>query len=181
MIELHTERLRIRDFVADDFDDIYAFESDPDVVKYVAYGPYTPDECRRDLTWHIEHQSILPRRYFHFALALPTEKRVIGWCGVQFERDDRHEAEIGYAMHPDFHGYGYITEAAQAVLAYSFTELSVHRVFAECAPENTASVAVLQRLNMRQEGRLRENRYFKGRRWDTLIFGVLRHEWEENQ
>jgi RimJ/RimL family protein N-acetyltransferase len=30
---------------------------------------------------------------------------------------------------------------------------------------------------MTLEGRLRENEYFKGRWWDTLIFGILQDEW----
>ena len=30
---------------------------------------------------------------------------------------------------------------------------------------------------MHQEGRLRENEYFKGRWWDTLIYAILALEW----
>jgi RimJ/RimL family protein N-acetyltransferase len=40
-----------------------------------------------------------------------------------------------------------------------------------------ASVRVLEKLGMRQEGRLREHEYFKGRWWDTLIYGIRAPEW----
>jgi RimJ/RimL family protein N-acetyltransferase len=30
---------------------------------------------------------------------------------------------------------------------------------------------------MRREGRLRENEYYKGRWWDTVLYGLLEEEW----
>ena len=34
---------------------------------------------------------------------------------------------------------------------------------------------------MRQEGRLRENEFYKGRWWDSLMYAILEDEWEANQ
>jgi RimJ/RimL family protein N-acetyltransferase len=34
---------------------------------------------------------------------------------------------------------------------------------------------------MRPEGRLRENEYYKGRWWDTLLFAILDFEWQAQQ
>jgi hypothetical protein len=31
---------------------------------------------------------------------------------------------------------------------------------------------------MRQEGRLIENEYYKGRYWDTLMYAILDREWQ---
>ncbi len=177
MITLNTPRLHLREFVNDDFADVYRYESDPAVVQYVAYGPYTSDECRRDLDWHVAHQQATPRNFYHLALTLPADGRVIGYCGLQFGDDNRHEVELGYALHQDFWGQGYMTEAAQALVAYGFHEMAVHRIWAECRPENIGSIRVLQKLNMTQEAHLRKNRWFKGRWWNTLIFGLLEHEW----
>ena len=36
---------------------------------------------------------------------------------------------------------------------------------------------VLERVGLKLEGRLRENEYFKGRWWDTLLYGMLKSEW----
>ena len=38
-------------------------------------------------------------------------------------------------------------------------------------------LSVLRKLGMREEGRLRENEFFKGRWCDTLVFGLLMEEW----
>jgi len=40
---------------------------------------------------------------------------------------------------------------------------------------------LLQKLGMQAEGRLRENEYYKGRWWDTLLFGLLDYEWKAKQ
>ena len=53
----------------------------------------------------------------------------------------------------------------------------MHRISSWCIADNTASARVLERLGLRQEGRLRENEHFKGRWWDTLLFGLLESEW----
>jgi RimJ/RimL family protein N-acetyltransferase len=36
---------------------------------------------------------------------------------------------------------------------------------------------LLERLGLKLEGRLREKEYFKGRWWDTLVYGILENEW----
>ena len=38
---------------------------------------------------------------------------------------------------------------------------------------------VLEKLGLRLEGRVREKEYYKGRRWDVLLYGILKQEWDE--
>ena len=45
-----------------------------------------------------------------------------------------------------------------------------------CIADNTAAARVLQKVGFKLEGRLRQNERFKGRRWDTLLYGLLRGE-----
>jgi RimJ/RimL family protein N-acetyltransferase len=92
---------------------------------------------------------------------------------------DAQEADIGYEFAPAYWGQGYATEAAQAIMAFGFTELKVHRIWSWCIAENVGSARVMEKLGMRQEGRLRENEWIKGRWWDTLVYGVLDYEWRE--
>jgi [ribosomal protein S5]-alanine N-acetyltransferase len=49
-------------------------------------------------------------------------------------------------------GLGYATEATRRLLAFGFNELGLHKIFATCDPENRASVAVLPKNGMDQEG-----------------------------
>ena len=85
---------------------------------------------------------------------------------------------MGYEIAPEHWGQGYATEAARAILAFGLRELRLHRVWASCVADNLGSARVLTRLGMRLEGRLREAEFYKGRYWDTLIFAILKDEWQ---
>ncbi len=61
---------------------------------------------------------------------------------------------------------------------FGFRELGLHRISSWCIADNAASARVLERLGFQQEGRLCQNEFFKGRRWDTLLYALLRQEWE---
>ena len=61
---------------------------------------------------------------------------------------------------------------------FGFRELGLRRISSWCIAENTASARVLERLGFRQEVRLRQNQYFKGQWWDTLLYAVLAEEWK---
>ena len=62
------------------------------------------------------------------------------------------------------------------MVAYGFSELGLHRISSWCIADNVASARVLEKVGFQLEGRLRENEYFKGRWWDTLLYGLLESE-----
>lgn len=84
---------------------------------------------------------------------------------------------IGWTLHPEFTGNGYMTEAAGAILDVAFHDLGLHRVSAELDPRNEASAALCRRLGMREEARFLEDIWFKGAWGDTSIYAILDREW----
>jgi RimJ/RimL family protein N-acetyltransferase len=97
--------------------------------------------------------------------------QLIGNCGVRRDSVDTLEDDMGYELDPNHWGKGYATEAARAALHFGFTQVNLHHISAQCVADNTGSAHVLEKLGMQQEGRLRENLYYKGRWWDTLLYG----------
>ena len=73
-------------------------------------------------------------------------------------------------------GTGVVTEAARALLGAGFRHLDLHRVFATCDVRNTGSYAVMEKLGMRREGRLRRDRQVKGAWRDTYLYAILAEE-----
>jgi hypothetical protein len=49
--------------------------------------------------------------------------------------------EIGWTLHPDFAGHGYMTEAAGANLEIAFASIRLHRVCAELDPRNIVDLS----------------------------------------
>jgi ribosomal-protein-alanine N-acetyltransferase len=179
-MQIQTSRLLLREYIASDFEDMLAYESDPLVVQYVCYGPYTKEACRQQLAWHIAHQSAQPRNYYHLGIVLREENRLIGWCGLEVTDPAAHEAEIGYALHRRYWGKGYMTEAAAAMLRAGFNELQFRRIIAICHPGNAASIRVLEKLELVLEGILSEHKWCRGKWRDSGIFGLSNQEWLAN-
>jgi RimJ/RimL family protein N-acetyltransferase len=75
-------------------------------------------------------------------------------------------------------GTGHGTDAARTILRHGFRELGLHRVDGETAEFNTAARQVMDKLGFREEGRRRQALYRAGRYWDSVIYGLLREEFE---
>lgn len=75
-------------------------------------------------------------------------------------------------------GKGYCTDAALVMLRYGFDHLDLYRVSAATTSNNAGAIRILEKLGFVQEGREREAVYWSGRRWDRLMFGMLKDEFE---
>jgi ribosomal-protein-alanine N-acetyltransferase len=176
-LELTTSRLVLRDFRPDDWQAVLAYQRHPLYLRYYPWIDRSAEEVRQFVQMFLDQQQASPRIKFQLAVELKSNGELIGNCGIRREAPDDVQADIGYEFDPRHWGQGYASEAARAVLDFGFESLQVHRVWASCVADNLGSIRVLTRLGMRQEGRLREAEFFKGRYWDTLIFGILEREW----
>lgn len=177
-MRLETERLILRDFVRDDWRRVLDYQSDPLYLRYNEWTERTPEAVQQFVGWFLDHQRQKPRVKFQLAITLKSGGRLIGNCGIRMERAEAVEADIGYELDPAYWNHGYATEAARAIVDFGFRRLGVHRIWAACVADNTGSAHVLEKLGMKLEGRSRENKYYKGRWWDSLYYAILVPEWE---
>ena len=176
-MRIATERLLLRDFVTDDWPDVLAYQRDPRYLQFYPWADRTEAEVRRFVKLFVDQQTERPRRNFQFAITFPDGGQVIGNIGIRRKPENDWEADIGYELAPEYWGLGYASEAALAIVDFGFRELGLHRISSWCIADNAASARVLERVGLRPEGRLRENEHFKGRWWDTLLYGLLESEW----
>ena len=181
MVEIRTDRLVLREFVAADWPAVLQYQRDPPYFRFYAWEERTEADVRSFVRTFVDQQGERPRRRFQLAITLQGAGELIGNCGVRMADDNDHEADIGYELSHQWWGHGYATEASAAIVNFGFRELGVHRIAARCVADNSASVSVLHRLGFREEGRFRDGAYFKGRYWDTLTFGMLDREWAASQ
>jgi RimJ/RimL family protein N-acetyltransferase len=176
---LTTERLLLREFTTQDCHAVFAYQADP---QYLRYSPWTQrrrEHVERLVQECIRWQSEQPRSKFQLALVLRTTHQLIGTCGIRMARGHAQEAELGYELHPDHWGRGYATEAARHMLAFAFQTLHLQRVWAQCVAENTASMRVLERLGVRYTQCLHQHTVMQNRWWDMLEYAIDRTAWQE--
>jgi RimJ/RimL family protein N-acetyltransferase len=173
-----TERLLLRPFTQDDFEDFHAIYSHPDVMRYLY------DEPRDRAT----NQELLAARIpmvridddsdrLSLAMVRRDTDRMIGLCMLFQTSAEHNQGEIGYVLHPDHHRQGFGTEVAPVLLRLGFEGAKFHRIVGRCDARNVGSYRVLASAGMRREAHLRENEFVKGEWVDELIYAMLATEW----
>jgi ribosomal-protein-alanine N-acetyltransferase len=178
---LTTQRLILREFVAEDWPPVLSYQSDPRYLRYYAWKKRTEADARAFVQRFLDWQGKEPRLKFQLAVLVAKDGQLIGNCGVRLDRAEALVGELGYEIAPTHWGLGYATEAARAMVSFGFEELGLHRIWGYTVAENVTSRRVMEKLGMAYEGRLRENERFKDRWWDTVICGILAREWQETR
>ena len=169
-------RLRLRPLTAADVPALFEQFSDPEITRFWSSAPLATmldaevlleeiiEEFRRGelLEWGVE------------LLGAPG---IIGTCALAHINLDNRRGEIGFSLHREAWGNGYMSEILPVLVDYAFTRLDLHRLEADVDPRNAASIRLLEGLGFRLEGHLRERWQVTGEVQDSLIYGLLRPEW----
>jgi len=178
-MNLQTERLIIREYVKEDWQQVHIYSSNPEVVKFQGWGPNTEEQTKVFIEYVLDTQTQESRKDFQLAITLKSTGQLIGGAGMVL--GTKAQADIGYTLNPDFWGQGYATEAARALLVFGFGEMNLHRITATCDPTNIGSCKVLEKIGMTREGHLRENMWCKDRWRDSYLYSILEREFVQHQ
>lgn len=166
-----TERLSVRKFRAEDFEDLAEILTDKEVTYFEPYETFTKEACVQEAINFSKSEEF-------FAVVL--EDKVIG--KIYFSDRDFGSYEIGYTFHGKYQGKGYAYESVKGMMTYAFKELGVRRIIAEVNTRNEKSIRLIERLGMRKEAEHKEifprkddaNAYE-----DFLVYAILKKEFEQ--
>jgi len=171
------ERLALREIEPTDFAAIHDYATDPDVVRFMPWGPNTEAETREFLDRVRAHREADPREHYEFAVERRDTGQLIGSCGIRIVDRPNQCAHVGYCFRRDAWGQGFATEAARALTGFGFGTLGMHRIYALCDVDNTASARVLEKTGMTREGVCRDHLLVRGEWRDHFVYAILEHEW----
>lgn len=174
-----TERLTIRPATEADVDATFRYRKLPEVNLWLTGAPtyrtaYAEMHCQ-------------PERLSR-TLVIELDGEVIGdlmlmiedaWAQTEVAEDAAGvQAEIGWAVAPEFAGRGLATEAVRELIRICFEDLGLRRVTANCFLDNTASWRLMERLGMRREVHTLGDSLHRSGAWlDGLGYGLLADEW----
>ena len=169
MVTLESERLILRMFREDDFDQYASMSADPEVMRFLGDGKtLNRFEAWRQMAMILGHWQL--RGYGIWAVEERDTGDVVGRIGF-FNPEGWPGFELGWVLGRAHWGRGYATEAARRALTYAFTEMKRDHVISLIDPENLASIRVAERLGERVEGRTELFGH------EVLVYGIEREAW----
>ena len=176
-ITLTTPRLVLRRLTVDDAQAMYDnWATDEKVPKYLSWNVHESVEFTRELLtkWVSEYDN---PKYYRWVIEFADT--IIGTINLHDIQDNAECCELGYCIGSKWWNMGIVTEAAGAVVRFTFDELGANRVCALHDTENVGSGKVMQKNGMKQEGLLREHKMRKdGTRGDLAYYAILKKDWE---
>lgn len=172
--QFNGSRVLLREFHSNDLDRVMAVVGDDRVTDSLSFDTRTRDQAAKMLNGILGRAKQDPRTEYYMAVATAGDG-LVGFTRLAL--DGVQSAKLGYAIAVNYWGRGYATDAARALIDFGFRELKLHRISAAMGPNNTASIAIADRLSMTYEGRIRDHVYTNGRWRDSLLYSVLVNEW----
>ncbi|WP_425307395.1 GNAT family protein [Ammonicoccus fulvus] len=178
-LPLHTDRLTLRPTKLSDRDALLAIYADEGVARFLLDDPWTSAETAVQVNKRVQRLG-LNTEQAALALVIEADGQVVGDVAMWCTDDTGQKVEIGWVIAPWVAGRGYATEAAGGLIRAAVPAYQLHRVEAQLDGRNDASARVCEKLGMRREAYLRQNWWSKGEWTDTLIYGLLASEVEED-
>ena len=181
-IVAETERLRLREWDAEDEQRFYEIMNTPAVMRWLG-GLQTPEE------WHaaFERLSTYQREWGHtfWIVERKSDGEILGFCGLKRLNapgagDITGDFEIGWRLREEAWGQGIAKEAAIASLDLAFRRFDAPHVIAITVPGNEGSQGLMKRLGMTR----REDLDFVDARFDhpgdlnpTIVYRLDAAHW----
>tara|TARA_B100000686_G_C16564337_1_gene849486 strand:+ start:95 stop:964 length:870 start_codon:yes stop_codon:yes gene_type:complete len=112
-------------------------------------------------------------RTLSFVLWHEGEQKVIGMVTLNDIDYSSKNALLSYSIASHWEGRELMTKGVERVCELAFSELELHRLYAFVAPDNTRSVALLERLKFEREGLLKSHVHMGSCFLDTYCYGLL--------
>lgn len=163
---LHTGRLSLRALTRDDIPAMLPLIADYEVSRWLVPVPHP--YTRADAEEFLSYLKTCPNRWS--ALAIHGPGGFMGLVGV--------DGRLGYWLGRPFHGQGYMTEAAGALVAAWFDDTGAETLHSGYFDGNAASARVLKKLGFVPDGE--DRRYCRAQDTDLDHQNVVlsRTEWE---
>lgn len=175
ILELETERARLRRLNQNDLANLIRLESDADVVKHTRIRtPRTEEQSRQRLHDQI-NRPFVESPLGIWAAEFKDSGDFIGWFMLM--PDDHRGAELGYMIVQDLWGKGLATEIAKMLVEKAFFALNLTSIHACTDEDNPASEKILEKIGFLYKGfndaDKAKNFEIRNQHWQPYLVGNL--------
>lgn len=177
---IETARLLLRPLAVTDAPGMFEVYSDEQTMTYWSDPPIsTVGEAAKMIRADLDLVSKDAAAFW--AVTLRETGEVIGKVTLMHYSAQNQRAEIGYILNRRHWRKGLMCEALTAVLGFAFGALDLNRIEADTDVDNTASLALLEKLGFRREGLFRERWRVYSEWKDSVMLGLLKSDWQTRE
>lgn len=179
-MNFETDRLILRKLELDDLDEFHSFRSNPEIVKFQSFNPFTLEESKKFIEANAEAEFGTPGEWVQTGIVWKENNKLVGDFALKPEKDEPRTVEIGITLNTEYQGKGFAIEAFTKVFEYLFTETETHRIIGILDTENRGSHKLVENLNFRREAHFVKSYWDKGfNEWrDEYVYALLKEDWE---
>lgn len=173
------DHLRLAPFDADrDAETEARWTHDPEFMRLLSIDPVRPLSVHQ-VKKKYEEAAKNEQRNFAFALRTLADDRLVGLTRLEWIEWNHGAGRLVLGIaDPADRRKGYGTDALRLIVRYALDELNLFRLTIGVAEYNSVAQHFLERHGFVAEVRRREAIHREGRRWDDLLYGLLRTEWK---
>ena len=179
-IIIKSKRLYLRHLVIEDAEHIFNYAKNINVSKFVTWDSHvTIKDSIKFVKSILKIYKIFPISNLGIVINENFNETVIGTIGLlQKQRMSLNTYELGFAINENYWGKGYAYEAAISLLKHCFDNYIIQRVEATCMIENIKSYKLMEKIGMKREGILRKYVFKNNYYYDSYMYSILKHEWD---
>jgi ribosomal-protein-alanine N-acetyltransferase len=166
---IETSRFSLREFAAEDAENLYLLNKDPEVLRYTGDSPF--DSIEAAASFVDNYDQYRKFGYGRWAVIQKSDAAFLGWCGLKF-RPGPDKCDLGFRLFRSAWNRGVATETATACLDYGFEVLDLERIVGRAMKANTASISVFRKIGLKYFGDFE----FEGR--EAVIYDLDRPSWQ---
>ena len=174
---IETERLLLREIVADDAPALLAIHGDAELMQWFGNDPLQDLAAAQRLVELFASWRLAANPGTRWGLQLKGSRQLVGSCGLFAWNRNWRKCTLGYELAREAQGQGLMQEALISVLNWGFEHMTLNRVEALVHPDNQASLRSVRRLGFREEGCLRQLGFWGKQFHDMLQYALLREDW----
>ncbi|RZJ81868.1 MAG: N-acetyltransferase, partial [Flavobacterium sp.] len=167
--ELRTKRLLLRQVLPTDAEALMKIRGNEEAMRYI---PRPRTKTTEDALTMVDvlTNGINEGKSINWAISnIQNPSEIYGMIGYVNFYPELSKAEIGYMLHPDYWGKGYVPEAIFEVEKFGFEQISLQTIEAKIDLRNDNSRKILQRNNYQFDKLLQKEMIFQEEELQTKV------------
>lgn len=175
--QLETENYLLRGIMLQDTNDLFTFMQDKETMKFItAYPVQSEQEMEEAISRQLDN--FLAHKEIPWVIIHKESGQLVGQFRLHKLHVFHQKAEMGAVIRKEYQKKGVMTEVLGVILPFFFETLKLNRLVGDIFAGNVGSRKLLEKFGFHKDGVLRQTDYDGVRFHDTVVYSLLKEEYE---